>query len=90
MPITPGTWTAEPFPTPAKRKNPRWRLKGPTPDGIWTFDNPADAKVCAAAPEMLDLLKAAVARVKIANVEGNPILSGWLQDAEALITKVEG
>jgi hypothetical protein len=40
-----------------------------------------------AAPDLLSLLEAAVARVKLANADGNPILSAWLIDAEAAITK---
>jgi hypothetical protein len=41
-------------------------------------------------PELLALLKYAVLRVKLANEEGNPILSAWLPDAEAAIAKAEG
>lgn len=49
-----------------------------------------NARLIAAAPELLDILKAAVARVKIANYEGDPILSAWLPDAESAIAKAEG
>ncbi len=43
-----------------------------------------------AAPELLVALKFAVARVRLANAEGNPILSAWLPDADATIAKAEG
>lgn len=40
--------------------------------------------------EMLALLRTAVARVEIANKEGNPILSAWLPDAKKLIDRIDG
>jgi hypothetical protein len=43
-----------------------------------------------AAPEMLEALKFAVARVRVANAEGDPILSAWLPGADAAIAKAEG
>lgn len=46
--------------------------------------------IIAAAPELLDLLRAAAKRVEIANNEGNPILSAWLVDAKAAIEKATG
>lgn len=39
----------------------------------------------AASSNVVDLLKAAIARVELANREGNPILSAWLPDAKAAI-----
>jgi hypothetical protein len=39
--------------------------------------------------DLLDTLKAAVARIELANKEGNPILSAWLPDAKAIIAKAE-
>lgn len=39
--------------------------------------------------DLLDLLNAAVARVQIANSEGNPILSAWVQDASATVQTVQ-
>lgn len=45
-------------------------------------------KLLSAAPELRDLLAAAVARVKLANEEGDMILSAWLPDAEALLAKL--
>ena len=50
----------------------------------------ANARLIAAAPELKDLLAAAIARIELANQEGNPILSAWLPDAKAAIAKVEG
>ena len=54
-----------------------------------TFD-PSAARLIASAPDLLDALKAAVARVQIANEEGETILSAWLPDALAAIAKAEG
>lgn len=39
------------------------------------------------APELLEELQIAVMRVELANKEGNPILSAWLQGARAAIAK---
>ncbi len=39
---------------------------------------------------MLATLKFAVARVKLANNEGDPILSAWLPGAQAIISKADG
>lgn len=49
-----------------------------------------NARLIALAPDLLDLLKSAVARVQIANEEGQSILSAWLPDAIAAIAKAEG
>lgn len=45
------------------------------------------AVVMTAAPDLLDLLRQAAERVRIANAEGDPILSAWLSDADAAIAK---
>jgi hypothetical protein len=50
----------------------------------------ANARLIAAAPDLLDLLEAAVTRVQIANEEGNPILSAWLPDALSTLRKAKG
>jgi len=50
----------------------------------------ANAHLIASAPELLDLLESAVARVQIANEEGNPILSAWLPDALSTLRKAKG
>ena len=50
----------------------------------------ANARLIAAAPDLLDLLLAAVSRVELANAEGDPILSAWLPDARAAITQATG
>ena len=39
---------------------------------------------------LLETLKFAVARVRIANTEGDPILSAWLPGADALIAEAQG
>ena len=38
---------------------------------------------------LLDILKAAAARIELANAEGDNILSAWLPDARAAITQTE-
>ena len=43
-----------------------------------------------AVPDLLTVLRAAVARVELANRVGDPILSAWLPDAQAAIAKAEG
>jgi len=50
----------------------------------------ANARLIASVPDLLDLLEAAVARVQIANEEGNPILSAWLPDALSTLRKAKG
>lgn len=50
----------------------------------------ANAALIAAAPELLEILVAAVGRVEVANAEGNPILSAWLLEAHAIIAKATG
>jgi len=50
-------------------------------------ENLANARLIAAAPDLLDLLILAAQRVEVANEEGNPILSAWLTDANAAIAK---
>ena len=43
----------------------------------------------AAAPEMRDLLEAAILRVELANAGGDKILSAWLNDAKAALAKAD-
>jgi hypothetical protein len=50
----------------------------------------ANARLIAAAPDLLDLLEAAAARVQIANDEGESILSAWLPDALSTLRKAKG
>lgn len=52
--------------------------------------SPANARLIAAAPELLEALRFAVKRVELANAEGDPILSAWLPDAKAAIAKAAG
>lgn len=54
---TPGPWRAYPFPTPVQRNPPKWRVEGPLPDELWLFRNQADARLIAAAPQMLAALR---------------------------------
>lgn len=50
----------------------------------------ANARLIAAAPELLAALTIAVNRIEIANRDGDPILSAWLPAARAAIAKAEG
>jgi len=50
----------------------------------------ANARLIASAPEMLDCLRAAIARVEVANAEGDAIISAWLLSARAIVAKAEG
>jgi len=50
----------------------------------------ANANLIASAPDLLDLLEAAVARVQLANEDGNPILSAWLPAALSTLLKAKG
>ena len=43
------------------------------------------AQVFAAAPRLMLELQMAVARVELANAEGNPILSAWLTGAKSAL-----
>ena len=47
----------------------------------------AIAALVKEAPNLLDELKAAVARIELANGEGDPILSAWLPGAQAVIAR---
>jgi len=42
-----------------------------------------------AIADLCDLLHTAIARVQIANAEGDPILSAWLPDARAALAQVD-
>ena len=50
----------------------------------------ANARLIAEAPAMLAALREAVARVTLANSEGEPILSAWLPDAAAILSRIDG
>ena len=56
----------------------------------WSPRSEANARLIAAAPDLLEALKFAAARIELANAEGDPILSAWLPDARAVIAKAEG
>ncbi len=49
----------------------------------------AIAALIKEAPNLLDELKAAAARIELANSEGDPILSAWLPGAKAIIARAE-
>ena len=40
--------------------------------------------------DLVEALQAAVARIEVANKEGDPILSAWLPDARAALAKARG
>lgn len=85
---TPGPWTFKEIPV--------WTPSEPT-DGIpffqcseyggriWLQRAKANARLIAAAPELLAELRFAVKRIEIANAEGDSILSAWLPGARATI-----
>jgi hypothetical protein len=61
-----------------------------TSSDVSISEEEANAHLISTAPDLLDLLEAAVARVQIANDEGNPILSAWLPDALSTLRKAKG
>lgn len=50
----------------------------------------SNARVIAAAPDLLAALREAVARVILANAEGDLILSAWLPEAQAILARIDG
>jgi len=50
----------------------------------------ANAALFAAAPDLLDVLQAAMARIELANAEGDPILSAWIPEARAAVARALG
>lgn len=89
---TPGTWV------PVLHSSGQFSIGASTKPGCWPKGRicdliqgtEADAHIIAAAPDLLDLMRSAVARIEQANAEGNPILSAWLTDARAAIAKATG
>lgn len=79
---TPGPW----------KHDPTWGIikHGKSEICALHSGNIANAHLISAAPDLLDLLEAAVARVQLANEEGNPILSAWLPDALSTLRKAKG
>jgi len=67
-----------------------YELNHPEENICEILGNMANARLIAAAPELLTCLKLAVARIELANAEGNNIMSAWLPDAKAAITAAEG
>lgn len=54
-----------------------------------TAEGRAVLALIEAAPDLARVLRFAIERVRLANAEGNPILSAWLPDAEAALAKAE-
>ena len=50
----------------------------------------ANARLIAAAPELLELLERAVGRLEIAHRNGDSIMKEWVIDARAAILKATG
>ena len=50
----------------------------------------ANARVIAAAPELLELLERAVGRLEIAHRNGDSIMKEWVIDARTAIAKATG
>lgn len=53
-------------------------------------ENPMEKELKKINTELLEMLKSAVARIEVANGEGDPILSAWVPDAKQAIAKAEG
>lgn len=71
---------------PEDDRNPEARLRE-----MWTAEEAtANARLIAAAPDLLLELETVVLRIELANAEGNPILSAWLPDAKKAIAKAKG
>jgi len=90
---TPGPWTHTPSREHSNPDTTRRDIVAESQFGpafIAGDVSQSDANLIAAAPDLLDLLEAAVARVQLANEEGNPILSAWLPDALSTLRKAKG
>lgn len=85
---TPGPWSYR------AQNNGQFIVETPQKSICWLdrhYDpSESDAKLIAAAPELLLSLEQAVARVELANTDGNKILSAWLPEAKAAISKAKG
>jgi hypothetical protein len=85
---TPGPWTIEPHNIMQRIKAGKATVALPCMnDDVSAIQCGANARLIAAAPDMLAALQVAVSRVELANAEGNPILSAWLSDARAAIAR---
>ena len=87
-PHTPAPWQVSPYGNITSKSLTIAKVQ--QMPGNYESEKQANAHLIAAAPELLDLLEAAVARVQIANEEGNPILSAWLPDALSALRKAKG
>ncbi len=72
----------------ARRFDGKYELGYPQVESLEELE--ANAALIIAAPDLLEELKSAVARVELANAEGDQILSAWLPGARAAIAKAEG
>jgi hypothetical protein len=79
---TPGPW----------KHDPTWGIikHGKSEICALHSGNLDNARLIASAPDLIDLLEAAIARIQLANEEGNPILSAWLPDALSTLRKAKG
>jgi len=90
---TPGPWN---YSKPTALSNGRFSIyaRGPLAysASLEDYGDEAEpnARLISAAPELLDLIEAAVVRIQMANDEGDPILSAWLTDAKSAIAKAKG
>ena len=85
---TPGPWQVSPYGNITSKSLVIAKVE--QMPGNYESEKVANAHLISAAPDLLDLLEAAVARVQIANEEGNPILSAWLPDALSTLRKAKG
>ena len=85
---TPGPWMVSPYNNVTSRNGTI--AKTEQMPGNNDRERDANANLIAAAPDLLEALEAAVARVQIANEEGDNILSAWLPDAISAIAKAKG
>jgi hypothetical protein len=85
---TPAPWKVSPYNNITSRNGTV--AKTEQMPGNYDSERQANARLIAAAPDLLSALEAAVARVQIANEEGDPILSAWLPDALSAIAKAKG
>jgi len=91
---TPGPWRA--WPTTARgagseRKDIISHGSKPWGPAFVAADvGAADSRLIEQAPNLLELLEAAVLRVELANKEGDAILSAWLPDAKLAIARARG